>query len=114
MGKLSFLRPIALCFEHELHESGELTYFSLKPLKSQKYFSSFFRLRIAWFCRSSVLCAFALGSLWVRFPRRRKEEERHRAPTNNNHPARGGETMVVEGEVVVNVNRSDFFIWDVK
>ena len=26
----------------------------------------------------------------------------------------GGETMVVEGEVVANVNRSDFFIWDVK
>ena len=44
MGQLSFLRPTTQYFEHEVHESDELTFFSQKPLKSQKYFSSFFWL----------------------------------------------------------------------
>lgn len=62
MGQLSFLRPTTQYFEHEVHESDELTFFSLKPQKSQKYFSLSFDYEL----HKSVVLAFVVSSLWVR------------------------------------------------
>ena len=65
----------------------------------------------------SVALAFVVSSLWVRSGFAFMGVGRRERGTG--HPRtmttwQGGETMVLEGEVMANVNRSDFFIWDVK